>query len=254
MQQIFIPSKGRSTNCSFIKLLQANKISATIVLEHQDFEAYNRLYPEFGYLQLPESNRGITYVRNFIKEHTENMGLKYFWMADDDITNLYFRQNAKMIKGDPKVLLEYAFSQLSSIKNLGIGSLDYKQLAWSATKDFNKNSFCDVLVLINNEATKGLRYRQYVEGKEDRDFAMQVIKSGKDTARTTLYAFGAPKNGSNAGGLKEIFYDAGKEKICQSRMVELWGEQICVAYLKEDGRPDVKIYWKNINSNQVSLF
>ena len=83
---------------------------------------------------------------------------------------------------------------------------------------------------------------------------MQVIKLGQKTARTTLFAFSAPANGSNAGGLKEIFYDLGKELICVNRMVELWGDNICVPIVKENGRNDIKIIWDKINSTQISLF
>ena len=116
------------------------------------------------------------------------------------------------------------------------------------------NSFCDSCVFVDNTKLNGLRYREYLEGKEDRDFAMQVIKLGQKTARSTLYAFNAPTNGSNAGGLKEIFYDLGKEKICVERMIETWGENICVPIIKKSGRNDIKIMWNNINSNQITLF
>jgi hypothetical protein len=132
--------------------------------------------------------------------------------------------------------------------------LEYGQFAWSQTKPFVFNSFCDCCVFVDNTKIFGLRYRAYLEGKEDRDFAMQVVKSGNKTARTTLYAFNAPTNGSNAGGLKEIFYDAGKELQCVERMIETWGNNICIPITKENGRQDVKIMWNEINSNQISLF
>ena len=107
---------------------------------------------------------------------------------------------------------------------------------------------------VDNTKTFGLRYRPYLEGKEDRDFAMQVIKHGEKTARTTIYAFTAPANGSNAGGLKETFYDLGKEKTCVGRMVEIWGQNICVPITKDNGRNDVKILWNKINDTQIQMF
>lgn len=248
---IFIPSKNRLNNCNFIKYLSLNNTHATIVVENEDYESYKKEYPKFNFLVLPESNQGITYVRNFIKQYTEESNLPFYWLIDDDVTSFYKRVDARMVRMGIEAL---ALAE-EQLKGYALGSLDYQQLAWSATKDHNENSFCDVCVLVDNNKTKGLRYRQEVEGKEDRDFAMQVIRAGHKTARTTLYAFGAPSNGTNAGGLKEIFYDLkGREELCADRMVKLWGEDVCIKIVKESGRVDVKIRWNKINSPQASLF
>lgn len=248
---IFIPTKNRPDNCPFLKMLIGTEVIA--VVEPQDFDKYHNRYPQVNYIILPENNKGITYVRNHIKQYTEDNGIDYFWMADDDINGLFTREGTKLIRGDIDILNK-AEIQFKKHLNVGMASLEYRQFAWSASKDEVMDSFCDAIVFINNKLTKGLRYREYVEGKEDRDFCMQVIKSGKNTLRTTLYAFSAPANGTNKGGLKEIFYDLGKERICAERMVELWGHELCNKIIKDDGRHDVKIYWDKINSNQLQLF
>jgi hypothetical protein len=252
MINLFIPSKNRVGNSTLLRFLTENNFNAFVVVEPQDIEKYKTEYPNFTYLVLPINNGGITYVRNYIKEHTETIGLQNYWQLDDDITGLFFREDTKLIRGGVELLLKAQTQFINS--NIALGSLEYRQFAWSATKEIINNSFCDSCVFVDNIFTKGMRYRQYVEGKEDRDFAMQVIKSGMKTGRTTLFAFSAPANGSNAGGLKEIFYDLGKEAVCVSRMVELWGDSICQPITKENGRKDVKINWSKINSNQISLF
>mgnify|MGYP000889766874 CR=1 FL=1 len=59
-------------------------------------------------------------------------------------------------------------------------------------------------------------------------------------------------NGSNDGGLKEIFYDqSGREAECSRRMIEKW-PGVCTANVKEDGRPDVKINWKAVGQPNVN--
>jgi hypothetical protein len=165
---------------------------------------------------------------------------------------LFYREGTKLIRTDFDALNQ-AQKQFKNNK-IALGSLEYRQFAWSANKDMVLNSFCDSCVYVDNTKINGLRYRNYVEGKEDRDFAMQVIKFGQKTGRTTLFAFSAPANGSNAGGLKEIFYDLGKEKVCVKRMIEIWGENICIPIIKDNGRNDIKIMWNNINTNQQTLF
>lgn len=246
---IFVPSKNRVQNARFLQKFLNNDF--IIVVEPQDYEAYNKVY-KGNFIVLPDNNQGISYVRNYIRNHAEENALKSYWMIDDDVSDLYHREGTKMVKDTLGVLRkaeeEFIFQEVA------LGSLEYQQLAWSASKPFVFNSFCDVCVWVDVEKTKGLRYRPYAEGKEDRDFAMQVIKSGEQTARTTLYAFAAPANGSNAGGLKETFYDIGKELQCVDRMIELWGDKVCQPIVKKNGRRDVKINWKEINSTQNYLF
>ena len=249
---IFIPTKNRVDNSTLLKFAFDTNQSITVVLEPQDYETYKVKYPNFNYLVLPINNGGITYVRNYIKQYTENNSIDNYWQLDDDLTGLFYRKGTKLIRTDFNALKQ---AQEQFISNtIALGSLEYRQFAWSANKDMVLNSFCDSCVFVDNTKLFDLRYREYVEGKEDRDFAMQVIKLGQKTGRSTLYAFSAPANGSNAGGLKEIFYDLGKEKICVQRMIETWGENICIPITKENGRNDIKIMWNNINTNQTTLF
>lgn len=254
MEHIFIPSKKRSTNSPFIGMCNSVQcLEFSVVVEQEDLEDYKAVYPMVHYIVLPLSNQGITYVRNFIKQYASNNGLKKYWMIDDDINGLYRREGQKMIK-DGIDILRQAEVQFSSLQNAGMCGLEYQQLAWSATKDQVKNSFCDCVVLIDVEKTNNITYRPHVEGKEDRDFAMRVIEKGFDTYRSTLYAFSAPANGSNKGGLKESFYDLGKEALCAERMVELWGAEVCQQITKPNGRKDVKIHWDRIRNKKFSIF
>jgi len=249
---IFIPTKNRIDNSTLLKFAEGTTQKITAVVEPQDYENYKIKYPNFNYLVLPINNGGITYVRNYIKEYTENNSIHNYWQLDDDLTGLFYREGTKLIRTDFDALKQ-AQQQFKN-NEIALGSLEYRQFAWSANKEMVLNSFCDSCVFVDNTKLFGLRYREYVEGKEDRDFAMQVIKLGQTTGRTTLFAFSAPANGSNAGGLKEIFYDLGKEKVCVQRMIELWGENICIPIIKDNGRNDIKIHWNNINTNQITLF
>lgn len=252
MNNIFIPSKNRVENSSILKIANENNFIINLVVEPQDEEKYRNKYEKFNYIILPENNKGITYVRNFIKDYTLSKLMPNYWQLDDDITGLFIREGTKLIRSDFGILNNAA--KIFIENNIALGSLEYRQFAWSATKQLIENSFCDTCVFMQNDLTSHLKYRSYLEGKEDRDFAMQVIKDGNKTARITSFAFSNPPNGSNAGGLKEIFYDLGKEQICVKRMVEIWGEEICTPIVKDNGRNDVKINWNKINNTQISLF
>lgn len=253
MKNVFVPSKNRIKNAKLLFMAVEQDYPLNVVVEPQDFEAYKTAFPTLRIMSLPENNQGISYVRNWIKSFAKNAGLASYWQLDDDISALSYREGSKLIKDTIERVLTVAQQELEK-EGAALGGLEYGQFAWCATKDFAVNSFCDVAVWVDVQKTSGIEYRPYFEGKEDRDFAMQVIKAGYKTMRFTLGAFNAPKNGSNAGGLKETFYDAGKEQQCADRMVEYWGENVCQRITKSDGRPDVKIKWDRITSTQSSLF
>ena len=193
MQNIFIPTKNRVENSTLLKFAESENENVFVVVEPQEHQQYKNRFTNFQYIILPENNGGITYVRNYIKEYSESLGMQNYWQLDDDITGFFYREGTKLIRGGFGILHKAAVE----FKDAGfaLGGLEYRQFAWSASKNFVINSFCDSCVFVDNTKTIGMRYREYLEGKEDRDFAMQVIASGEKTARTTLFAFSAPANG-----------------------------------------------------------
>lgn len=224
-----------------------------VFVEPQELHTYKFTYPNLEIVDIMQSNQGITFVRNLIRRFAED----YFpngsyWMLDDDISDFYCRQGNKMVKMHALEIL-YGAESLFRQENAWLGALDYQQLAWSASHTFHSNSFCDVAVWHDTALTHGMRYRPEAEGKEDRDFAMQVVKAGGRTIRSTLHAFAAPKNGSNAGGLSEMFYaQAGREEECVDALVKLW-PGVVTKIRKEDGRVDAKINWRDIRSGQGNV-
>jgi hypothetical protein len=250
---IFIPSRGRAGISALLSHLKSSQVLVNLVVEPQELSLYQDEYADcFNYLTLPKGGQGITYVRNYIKELSERLGMCYYWQLDDDISALYQRTGQKLQRVGHEALA--CAAEVFKKEGIALGALEYRQYAWSANKSLILNSFCDVCVYVDNGLTNGMRYDPRVEGKEDRDFAMQVIQRGLKTARLTDYAFSAPPNGSNAGGLKDIFYDAGREQQCAEAMVKKWGANICNLHTKLNGRVDVKINWANISSKQIFLF
>lgn len=251
---ILIPSKSRAGKSKLLaKLNETPGITVYLFVEPQELHTYTFNYPRLNIVDIMQSNQGITFVRNLIRRFAEEYQFPYYWMLDDDITDFYLRDGQKMIKSDVVTVLQEAevvFIQ----QQAWLGALDYQQLAWSATRPWIEDSFCEVCGWNDTRLTMGLRYRPEVEGKEDRDFAMQVLKAGGKNVRSTLHAFAAPKNGSNAGGLSESFYGVdGKEEQCVDELIKLW-PGVVVKIRKDDGRVDARINWKDIKSGQKSVY
>ena len=174
-------------------------------------------------------------------------GIERFWMMDDDINGFYVSDGGKTRKIQAKSAIVAAEKLLIGIDRLAIGALEYQQFSWPAKSDLALCSYCDVCVLIDPAITAPCIYREELSMKEDRDFVMQALASGHVSARCRKISFPCPTNGTNFGGLSEVYARDGEEKAACERMVMAWGSEVCQIQRKRSGRIDLKINWKSIN-------
>jgi hypothetical protein len=241
---IFIPSKGRAGTQKTATLLSESNVQFKFVVEPNEAAAYSQIG---RIIELPENGMGLAYSRNFTLNHARQNSIKWFWMLDDDVNGFYKSNGKKNSRCSAAEALLEAQMILSGIPRIGQGALEYQQYSWSAKNQLKLNSYCDVAVCINTEKTKQCTFRKEVGLKEDRDFTLQVLSSGALTARASQIAFSAPKNGSNKGGLHDIYTKQNWEKSCSQKMEQIWGAKICTAIQKPDGRHDVKINWSHFS-------
>jgi len=250
---IYVPSKGRAGTSKTIENLIKEGIHFYLVVEPQDLQKYKQTYSnrEPIYLVLPENNRGIGFVRQFILNHARSGTSEWYWMLDDDISSMSQQVGTKNVKTTFEFVLREAAQLFQSCPDLGQGALEYQQFSWSAKKNLVFNSYCDVAVFINVKRTYHINYRPMVDLKEDRDFTLQILASGLCTARASRFGFAAPKNGSNEGGLKDVYAQSGREIQAVERMCELW-PGIVEKQIKPDGRVDCKIHWSLFKKSKGS--
>lgn len=194
-------------------------------------------------MALPENDRGLAYSRNFALSHARSLGLDWFWMLDDDVTKFYKTVAKRNIPISARDCLGGAEGLFKDTPGIAQAALEYQQFSWSQAKPVYINGYCDVAVCINVKRTKTIAYRQKVELKEDRDFTLQCLSKGFRTVRACHFAFSAPQNGSNDGGLFDV-YKSGRERQSVNEMCKIWGPSICNPVTKKSGRRDVKINWR----------
>ena len=237
---IYIPSKGRPKSPT-AKLIGD---SAVLVVENQEVEDYRKAFPNAPIIILPESDQGIAYVRNFILTEARRSGAEWFWMIDDDITGFYEVIAKRCVRASGLKVLVGAEKVFSKRTNTAQASLEYQQYAWSSSRGYSLNGYCDVAVCINTKRSLMANYDESVTLKEDRDFTIQLLSQGYETFRTARFAFSAPKNGTNEGGLKSVYSRLNAETNAVARMISKWGSELCNNQIKTDGRRDVKINWR----------
>lgn len=245
---IYIPTKGRAGQVKTLGALGELNTQAMLVVEPQEAAAYAKAYPKNGLFILKENDRGIAYVRQQILDQARKLKAEDYWMFDDDIKAFYVRIGNKMKPLSAAEVLGECEKIFRAQKALAIGSLEYQQFAWATKKDFIKGGYAEVAVFIVPKNTRFQKYDATVAGKEDRDFVLQALANGFESVRIQKYAFACPKNGSNKGGLSEIFYAvSGKEEKASRALAAKW-PGVVEFRIKPDGRPDAKIHWKRLST------
>lgn len=257
IHRIICLSKGRPDRKLAKTLTQASEQNAEfrerfqVLVEPRELDAYQLEFPNLQFTLLPQNFGGLPYARQHALHNFKNFGMP-FWMLDDDISSFGLVQDQRVCR----VPMQEAFQAAESVlhktretlkaggRELGQAALEYQQFAWASKTQIAWRGYCDVAVWINAPALlKGTGYRNEVLLKEDRDFTLQILASGLETARISKVCFGAPKNGSNAGGLAEEYAMSGREAKAVESMVELW-PGLVTRQLKKTGRIDCKIDWK----------
>jgi hypothetical protein len=240
---VYVSTKARAGRPRTARLLAGSGVPWTAVVEPQDEPAYRAaLGPGADLLVLPDDDRGLPYARQAALDHARAAGHAWFWQLDDDIDRFYSVAAGRCTPCPAGAALAGAQAALARVPRLAVGALEYQQFAWRARGPYALGSYCDVAVCLDAR-NRRLRYREEQFFKGDRDLCLAALAAGYATARTTRWAFAAPKNGSNPGGLAAEYARAGREAEASRRLCARWGPAICRPLTKPDGRPDVKIDW-----------
>lgn len=260
--KIYVASKGRPA-APLVQALIAGDAGArpwVVIVEPQDAAAYRLAGVEPIHLGiLPEDDRGLSYVRQAIREDhlRRRSGGPWFWMLDDDVKSWHRQalvegEKPRSVKGTMEEVLALAEAAIEQRgrkdESFAVSGLEYQQFCWSAKNEWREASYCDVVVAIHAERTRAVDFREETGLKTDRDFVMQLLASGAMSGRLSRLGFGAPKNGSNDGGLSPVYAINGREAADSARMCELWPD-FCKPLTKRDGRRDVKINWRALRKS-----
>jgi hypothetical protein len=169
---IYVPSRKRPDVFLTTKALQDDGLFFYVVIEPQDEKDYLKYYPRHNLLIMPENDMGISYVRNFCKQHSKSLA-KFHWQIDDNISKFMIRdiKNKKNRKHGAKNLLAAAEYVNDLFENIGISSLCHTVFAWSKKYNIDVNKQVYSCVLVNN-----LLDIDWRDGLiEDTDYSLQVL-------------------------------------------------------------------------------
>lgn len=238
MIDVCIPSKGRPRTWTYT-WLQEHGYNVYHFVEPQD----EREYREAGVPNLvviPDNDRGLMYVRNYILDWAREGGNEWIWILDDDITHLGIAIDGKSHIIQAKAL-DILFENVQKYR-FPVNGINYRQYAWSASKGKQRYAInskvadCCVLLYLPKITW---RFREECNTKGDRDFCMQAIKYSSGVCVDLNLWIQVPSIGSNLGGLHETYKNR-KDEQDSKVFTELWKPYATIVNKGE--RIDCKLY------------
>jgi hypothetical protein len=216
---VFIPSKRRAQMHYAGDMLASAGIPYWVVVEPQEAEAYRGAYGAERVKVLDANDRGLHYVRNWILDYTDKMGVERHWQIDDNVASF----GRGWGQGRRKVEAAEAMSALERFvdgyRNIALGG--YLLWNWAFGEKYPEalwwNKSAASVHLIKNGL--GFRYRPHCF--EDTDMALQVLVSGWCTVTLTRYLIRKERMGKMPGGSDYQYRDNGKSRL-HAGVARLW--------------------------------
>lgn len=209
---IYIISKGRWEKPLTATYLTTLNVPFHIVVEEQEYEHYARVIDPQKILVLPFANlgQGSTPARNWVWDHSMQIGARRHWILDDNIYMfLRFHQNLKVPVGDGTIF-RIAEDFVDRYENVAISGFNYihfiERKKGNRYKPFRLNTRIYSCILIQND----IPYRWRGKYNEDTDLCIRALKDGWCTLLFNAFLADKTTTMRMAGGNTDELY-AGKD-------------------------------------------
>jgi len=219
---VYIISKGRYEKTLTANLFDKCNIDYKIAVEPQEYDLYCNKLGINKVLKLPFSNLGLGSfpARNYCWEHSKNLGFKYHWLFDDNITEFRKWINAKreIIKDIISALIYV--ENYTHRNNIDINGFEEYNFCVKPPKyPFKSNVHVYSAMLIRND----MPYRWRLKYNEDVDLCLQVLHGGGKTASCVYYmANKVSTSVKMSGGNQTELYQGNKpiKNLLKAKMIE----------------------------------
>jgi hypothetical protein len=250
---VFIPSKARAQEPLTIKMFQKDGVPFRVVVEPQEREAYAKVVGEESVLTLPESGRGLTYSRNWIKAHATEEGHERHWQFDDDIRYMNRLHRGLRLPCTSRGAIAAAEDFSDRYENVGLTSFNSSFFITTYANGtscqpwppFYRNCRCYTVFLVSNTMRDAAGALINFRGRfnEDTDMSLQTIGAG----HCTILLIVTPATMTSKGGQTAIYTNDGRLRM--SRELERHWPGV-VETTRRFSRPQhrVKHYWRRFDT------
>lgn len=232
--KIAIPTKGRAGKIDTLVIFK----DAVLFVEPQESKVYKEIYPNNEIVILPENDKGISYVRNYILNYYDCV----VFVLDDDITKIYSKQGKKLKKIED--ISDFINACLTCIKKgYKQVTISFKASNWMHDGLFKINTRCWCINVFDC-SLKDIRYDSKSDVFEDYDFTAQLISKGYKNISLYNFAFDCRTMGTNEGGW-QLFDRKSKSATAFKYLMNKWGPQVITSRKnKVTGLQEVQFNWR----------
>lgn len=209
---VYIVSKGRHDSMLTSRSLARMKVPHYIVIEPQDYNAYDEALDVFGIRQYvtlivaPFSNHGDGpgRARNYAWDHAISLKSDKHWVCDDNISDFYRLHNNKRIRSESGAIFKAAEDFVNRYENVPLSGFQYRFFIApdSYYPPFTVNTRIFSTLLIDNKC----KHRWRGKYSEDIDLTLNVLKDGDCTIQFNAFLQGKAATQTVKGGNTAEFY------------------------------------------------
>ena len=259
MYPIFIPSKGRSSTCTFCHNLKKIGREFYIFIYLDDYKDYRKYFDDHQLVVVPESVRGITPKRQFMLDTAKTMNVGWFWMADDDIHRFYYRPfnnyHGKLEKISIEQFLDKSESFTKLLSNYSMGNIfqvGFKKSAFGLLQSpITANTDIGEIHMLNTDCLKDIDYDLDMTALEDTDLCVQNFLKDNQNIKLNHFIFYAPKSGTGRGGLESVYKESGKSKGVQQFKKKYNGMIKNFIRVDKKNGEKYRIRWNHFQNNRL---
>jgi hypothetical protein len=230
---IYIPSRGRSDTCLTAAVLLEDDVDFLVVVEPQEKESYVDQFGETRCLVMDDNDRGIAYVRNWIKDYSKGKGEPFHWQIDDNIKGFQIRQGNRNERIGPSRCLSLVETNVEQFSNIAAAGITHAAFAFSASQPVDINKQVYSCALFNNELDT--RWRDGVV--EDTDYSMQVLHEGWCTLLFNALLMEKATTMKMKGGNTELVYGGRGRELRSKGLIAAWPGAFKMTH--QYGRPKI---------------
>jgi hypothetical protein len=249
---VYIISKGRYHNCLTVRELTAMNVPFTLVVEPCEYNQYTAVTAKENILVLPFENLGLgsTPARNFVFEHSIDLGHKRHWILDDNIEGFH-RLNRNM---KPKVtsgtIFKCAEDFTDRYTNVGLSGFNYYSFCKCTDKvpPYYLNTRIYSCILVNNL----IPFRWRGRYNEDTDLSINVLKSGMCTILFNAFLAGKVTTMRMSGGNTDNVYTDNDDRYKFAKTLQELHPEI-VTVTRKFNRYHHQVNYKVFKNNRLQL-
>lgn len=189
---VYVPSKARSHYPLVTDLLDEHGVDYLVAVEPQDEDAYRTRFGD-RLAVMPENDRGIAYVRNFMKDHAADRGFLYHWQVDDNVLAFRVRKDGKGVEVSPRHALSVVEQSVGLLTNVGGAGIANSAFVFGydgkEPVQFNTQVYCAMLLRTDVAACFRPDVLFYAYTKEVQMFREVAVPEAPDNFRW-IYSMG----------------------------------------------------------------